>query len=384
MTEMKRRRGHNEGSIYQRASDGKWVGAVHLGWDETGRRRKVVYGKTRAEVSQKITRILHDHQKGLPVQTADKTVAAFLDEWLEDVVKPTKSAATYRAYRSNAETHIKPAIGKHRLIKLDQQHVQTMLNRLTVSSETARLVRSILRAALNQAMAWDQVSRNVAALTAPIKGERFEGYALSPDEVQRVMAAVADDSLVALYAIATSVGMRQAEILGLRWRDVDRETGTITIRHQLATNEPDRIFVELKTKSSRRTISLPPPVLDMLRRHHTRQLEQRLQSGGKWYDFDLVFSRNHGLPYHPTEVRRHWRKVKLTAGIPESVRFHDLRHSALTILASRGVPPRTLMGIAGHSTIAVTMQIYAHLDTDSVRSSIDLMSDLYTANKVSS
>jgi len=178
--------------------------------------------------------------------------------------------------------------------------------------------------------------------------------------------------------------MRQAELLGLRWRDVDRETGTITVRHQLATNEPERIFVELKTKSSRRTISLPPPVLDILRRHHIRQLEHRLQSGGKWQDHDLVFSRNHGLPYHPTEIRRHWKGVKAKAGIPEHVRFHDLRHSALTILATRGVPPRTLMGIAGHSTIAVTMQIYAHLDADNVRSSIDLMSDLYTDNKVSS
>ncbi len=142
--------------------------------------------------------------------------------------------------------------------------------------------------------------------------------------------------------------------------------------------------MELKTKSSRRTISLPPPVLEIVRRHYTRQIERRLLSGGMWRDLDLVFSAVDGRPYRPTEILVHWKGVKIKAGIPDHVRFHDLRHSALTILATRGVPPRTLMGIAGHSTIAVTMQIYAHLDADSVRSSIDLMSDLYEVNNASS
>ncbi len=104
------------------------------------------------------------------------------------------------------QDHIKPALGKHHLAKLDHQHVQAMLNRIDVSAETARLIRSILRAALHQAMAWGQVGRNVAALTKPPKGERFEGYALSPDEVRAVMIAVTGDDLEALYAIATSVG----------------------------------------------------------------------------------------------------------------------------------------------------------------------------------
>jgi len=384
MTDKKRRRGHNEGSIYQRASDGKWVGAVHLGWDSTGRKRKVVYGKTRAEVAQKIAKILNDHQKGLPVQTADTTLTAFLDDWLEQMVEPTKSQSTHSTYRSMIETHIKPAIGKHPLSKLNQQHVQAMLNKIDASPSTAKLVRSIVRAALHQAMQWDLVGRNVAALTKSPKGEQFEGYALSPDEVRRVMAAVIGDDLEALYAIATSVGMRQAELLGLRWRDVDRDLGRINVRHQLKVINRAPSFVELKTKQSRRAITMPPPVLAILRKHHTHQLERRLQAGGEWQDHDLVFSFTNGRPYRPDEIRKHWRVVKATAGIPAPVRFHDLRHSALTILATRGVAPRTLMGIAGHSTIAVTMQIYAHLDADSVRTSIDLMSDLYEVNNVSS
>jgi integrase len=370
------RRGHNEGAIYQR-SDGRWVGAVHLGWEGGKRRRKVVYGKTRAEVSQKVTRLLAEREKGSPIQTADKSVAAFLDEWLAQVVKPTRAANTYTSYRTAVETHIKPAIGKHQLSKLTQQHVQGMLNTLTVSPATVGLVRSILRAALNQALRWDLVSRNVAALATPPKKERFEGYALSPDQIRALMAAVAGEDLEALYAIASSVGLRQAELLGLRWRDVDRDTGTVTVRYQLQRGAGAPTFVELKTRSSRRTITLPSSVQSILRAHYRRQLERRLQAGGAWRDNDLVFCDAHGNHLHPEEVRRHWIAAKERAGIPEHVRFHDLRHSALTILASRGVPLRTLMGIAGHSTIAVTMQIYAHLDADSVRESIELMSDLY-------
>jgi len=375
------RRGHNEGSIYQRA-DGRWVGAVHLGWDPTGRKRKVVYGRTRAEVSLKITRLLADRQRGLPIQTSDKLVSVFLNEWLEDVVRKGRSASTYTTYRSMIETHIKPAIGKHHLSKLTQQHIQAMLNNLAVSASTARLVRSIVRAALRQAMEWDLVGRNVAALTKSPKGEQFEGYALSPDEVRNVMATVSGDDLEALYAIATSVGLRQAELLGLRWGNIDREAGTVTVRHQLKIVDGEPTFAELKTKSSRRTITLAPSVLAILRNHYRRQLECRLRADG-WQDHQIVFSFANGRPLRPDEIRKHWKVVKERAGIPAHVRFHDLRHSALTIMASRGVPPGTLKHIAGHATIATTMQVYTHPDAENMRTATGLMGDLYEAKNMS-
>ncbi len=173
-----------------------------------------------------------------------------------------------------------------------------MLNRLDVSASIAWHIRAILGAARHQADAWNQVSRNVAALTKPPRSERFEGTPISPDDVRSLMAAVAGDDLEALYAIATSVGMRQGELLGLRWRDVDGETDTVNVRYQLAVHDPSTMLAELKTKSSRRTIS--PPVLDIVRRHHTRQLERRLQSGGAWHDHDIVFCRDYGLPITPT------------------------------------------------------------------------------------
>jgi integrase len=377
------RRGHNEGSIYQRA-DGRWVGAVHLGWDATGRKRKVVYGKTRAEVNQKITRIRADHQKGLPIQTAGTTVAAFLQEWIDVVVRPNRTQGTTKQYQSMINTHLLDTIGKHKLEKLTQQHVQAMLNaKLAAGTSPAmvRQIRAVLRAALNQAMRWDLVGRNVAALTTPPKVERFEGYALSPDEVRAIMVQVQGDTLEPLYAIATSVGLRMAELLGLRWNDIDLDTCLIHVRRQLRVIDGTPILMDLKSRNSRRTVPLVGPVATIVRAHRKRQIAQRLEAGVPWSEDGHVFAWADGRPISDSHVRDHWHALRKPAGIPDHVRFHDLRHSALTILATRGTAPRTLMGIAGHSTIATTMGIYAHLDADDVRAAVDLMENLYSAEQ---
>jgi len=378
------RRGHNEGSIYQRASDGKWVGSVDLGWETGKRRRKVVYGKDRAEVSRKVSQLLHQHQRGMPIQTASKTVKVFLTEWLEQVVNPSKSYGTLRAYSIIVTKHLVPAIGKHPIEKLTQQHVQAMLNAKQVeglSLATVRQIRVVLRIALNQAMRWDLVGRNVAALTTPPGGERFEGYGVSTDEVRAIMTAVQGDDLEALYAIATSVGLRMAELLGLRWMDVDMDNGNIQVRRQLKVIDGTPQLVELKTKSSRRTVPLAPPVLRLLRTHRKAQIAQRLEHGVPWSESGFVFAYQDGRPISDSSLRNHWFTIRKAASLPDCVRFHDLRHGALTIMAARGTAPRTLMGIAGHSQIATTMQVYAHLDTESVRAATSLMSDLYEAEK---
>ncbi len=121
------RRGHNEGSIYQRA-DGRWVGAVHLGWEGGKRRRKVVYGKTRADVSQKINRLLSEQHKGLPIATSSPTVAKVLDDWMDQVIVPNRTPGTAAAYRSVVSVHLQPTIGRHKIDKLTQQHVQALMN----------------------------------------------------------------------------------------------------------------------------------------------------------------------------------------------------------------------------------------------------------------
>jgi integrase len=375
------RRGHNEGSIYQRASDGKWVGSVNLGWEGGTRRRKVVYGKTRTEVSQKVTRLLSDQGRGLPIQSAETTVAAFLETWMQEIVIPSRTQGTAKFYQSMINRHLVPALGKHKLTSLSQQHIQTMMNRMQsegLSPALARQARSVLRAALNQAMRWDLVSRNVAALTSPPKVDRFEGYAVSADQVRAIMAAVEpDDRLRPLYAIATSIGLRKGELLGLCWVDVDLGSALLHVRNQLKIIDGQPALTRLKTASSRRDVPLAPAVVHLLRQHRRREIAVALEHGRQWDEAGYVFAWPDGSPVSISYLDKHWYKVRRRAGLPSNVRFHDLRHGALTMLASRGTSPRSLMGIAGHSQIATTMQIYTHVDAENVRSAVDLMDDLF-------
>jgi integrase len=332
-------------------------------------------------VNQKIIRLKADQERGLPIQTSSTTVAAFLDQWMADVVVPTRTPGTAKQYQSIIGAHLKDAIGSHRLERLTQRHVQTMLNaKLAAGMSAAQVgqIRAVLRAALNQAMRWDLVGRNVAALTTPPKAERFEGYAVSADEVRAIMAAAQDDDLEALYAIATSVGLRMGELLGLRWNDVDLEHGTIQVRKQLQSIAGALTLVDLKSRSSRRSIALAGGVAAIVRRHRKRQIATQLGAGTRWSENGYVFAWPSGKPISDSYVREQWYEIRAAAGLPDHVRFHDLRHGAFTLLAARGTAPRTLMGIAGHATIATTMQIYAHLDAEDVRASVDRMGDLYS------
>ncbi len=386
MTEKKRKRGHNEGSIYQRASDGKWVGAISLGWENGKLKRKVVYGKTRADVSLKITRLLNDHQRGLPIQTSSTTVGQFLDDWLEQVVKPSVRPRTYTSYAMVTRVHLKPAIGRHRIEKLTQQHVLEMMNQRRRDGASARSVaymRAILRQALNQAMSWDLVARNVAALVKPPPVTPYEAKALTGKEAARFLEAARGERLEALYGGAVSLGLRQSEAFGLRWQDVDLEHGRLTVRWQLQEIDGEYRFVEPKSSRSRRTVTLPAPLLNGLKQHRSRQNIERLQAGSKWKDWNLVFCTPLGTPLDGSNVRKQYKALLKRAGLPE-LRFHDLRHSAASLLAARGVSQRTVMEILGHSQISTTMNIYTHIETDTIREATDRMADLFPEEKASS
>lgn len=376
------RRGHNEGSIYQRA-DGRWVGAVHLGWDETGRKRKVVYGKTRAEVAQKVAKLVNDHQKGLPIQTADKTLGTFLDEWLEDSVKPSVRPRTYDSYKMIVNRHLKPAIGNVKLTRLTQQQIMALMRTKRsegLSERSIGYIRAVLRMALNQAMRLDLVHRNVAALVKPPTAQQYEARALDTNEALRFLQVVQGNRLEALYGVAIALGLRQSEAFGLRWQDVDLDRGLLTIRYQLRVVNRTPTFVEPKSRRSRRTVTVPPLVLAMLNRHRTMQKEERLKAGGSWHDHNLVFCTPIGTPLDASNVRKRFAAHLETAGLPR-IRFHDLRHSAASLLVARGVSQRVVMEILGHTQMSTTSNIYTHVTTDSMKDATDRMADLFEGNE---
>lgn len=353
-----KRRGHNEGSIRKRP-DGKWEARLSL----PNGKRKSLYGKTRREVQDKLKSAQRDLDNGLNLAGAQQTVGQFLDHWLEDVVRPSVRPRTHHSYALLVRLHLKPELGHIQLTKLTPQHVQAMMSRKTaagLSPRTVQYIRAVLRRALGQAMKWSLVGRNVATLVDPPRSVRKPVEPLTAEQARHFLNHAKDDRLGPLFHIAITTGLRQGELFGLRWDDVDLEVGTLTVRHALQRMDGKLQLVEPKTTLSRRTINLPASAVAVLRTRRIRQLEERLLAGSQWSDWGLVFTSSIGTPLEPSNVCKRLHLLLGAAGLPRQ-RFHDLRHCAASLLFAGGVAPRTIMGIMGHSQISLTMNTYAHL-----------------------
>lgn len=387
---MAKRRGHGEGSIYQRESDGLWVGALNLGWENGKRKRKYVYGKTQADVREQLARFTNDRDRGLTVPTERMTVADYLQRWLRDSVEGRTAPGTYGSYERIIRNHIVPTIGHKPLAKLTAQDVNAMIRereRSGLSPGTVRQALVVLRMALKQALLWDLIPRNVAVLVAPPKRKPYQAVAFDAGQIERFLAAAADHRLYALFAVAVVLGPRHGEILGLKWPDVELDAGQLHIRRALARVGKGFELRDPKTEGSKRTIALPAMIVDALRVHRTAQLQERLLAGGRWQDHDLVFCSSIGTPVDDRLLRREFRAVLEEAGLP-LVRFHDLRHSAITTMVQRGVPPHVVSRIVGHTTITMTLGTYAKVVGSTLRDAADVLDRVYgsptAANKVSS
>jgi integrase len=371
------RRGHNEGSISKR-KDGRWEGRISLGYEGGARKRKVFYGKTRRDVQQQLTKALRDHQQGLPVAPERQTVATFLTTWLETAAKPKLRPRTYDSYRQTITKHLIPALGRTILQKLSPQQVQRYLNEKLATGLSARTVQyhhAILRSALNQAVKWDLVPRNVAKLVDVPRAEQHDFRYFTTEEARRFLRVVRTERLEALFTVAVSLGLRQGEALGLRWEDVDLEHGSLRVRMQLQRIDGKLTLVATKTAKSRRTIPLPGFALDAMRRHRTKQLEERLAAGEQWQEHGLVFTTTIGTPIDARNLNRWFQQILTRAELPR-IRFHDLRHTAATLLLVQGLSPRVIMETLGHSQISLTMNTYAHMMPAMQREAADQMHEL--------
>lgn len=378
------KRGHGEGGIYQRKSDGLWVASVSVGHALTSdgapqRKRKVIYGKTRKDVSEKLKAILRDQQQGLPVDVGRQTVAAFLNHWLTDEAQPSVRPKTYQSYAQIVRLHLIPTLGHVQLSQLVPQHVQAMMNdklRAGLAPRTVQYLRAVLRRALGQALKWGLVARNVATLVEPPRSVHHEMRFLSPAQARVLLDTAKGDRLEALYAVALALGLRQGETLGLRWHDVDLEAGTLTVRAALQRLGGVLKLVEPKTDSSRRTLSLPPSIAAALTAHKDRQGFERAKAGAAWIDLGLVFCTPKGTPVDARNLTRRFKALLEIAGLPD-MRWHDLRHSCASLLLAQRVPYRVVMETLGHSQISLTMR-YSHLVPELRREAADSMERVLT------
>lgn len=376
------KRGNGEGTIFQRKSDGRYVASLTVETDTGKRARKYVYGHTRGEVASALTKLLKDSQLGMPVQDDRVTVGRFLDDWLQSSVRPSRRPSTYAGYENLVRNHIRPFLGHVRLSRLTPQQVEKMQASMIASGSaprTAQYARSVLRAALGRAVAWGYVGRNVAALASPPTVRRKEISPLTPEQVQTFLRGVQGDRLEALYVTAFTLGLRQGELLGLSWDDVNLSTGTVRVRKALTRAKgPDR-FGEPKSASSKRTLQLPEMTLSALRAHRVRQAEERLAAGSDWQDLDLVFTTRFGTPLEGNNVRHYYQRHLVRLGLPRQ-RFHDIRHSCATLLLSLGVPTRVVMEIMGHSQISLTVNTYQHVIPELQRDAASRIDGLLAAN----
>jgi integrase len=378
---MSKKRGNGEGSISRRKAGG-WMAqyAVHT---TEGRKRKTIYGKTRAEVAKKLSKALSDREGGLVFDAGNLTVEEYLDRWLRDSVKGTVKEITYANYSYITHIHISPALGHVKLKSLTPAHVRGFYGEkacTNLSAATVKKMHVVLRKALSQAVSDELIPRNAADSVKPPRasapGEEIRP--LNLEECSAFLEASRGERFEALYVLAVHCGLREGELLALRWEDVDLEATkpALLVRRTITRGEGGRGYVMGRsTKSGKgRRVRLTRQALAALKDHRKRQLEERMRLAGLWRDQDLVFPNEIGSLLNPSNLRnRSFKRIKTRSGVREDLRFHDLRHTCATLLLREGVNAKVVSEMLGHASITITLNTYSHVLPDMQDSAADAM-----------
>lgn len=344
------------GSIYRR-KDGRWVAQVeHHG------ARRYVYGRTPAEVRDRL------RTGGSPSPSRTPTVAAFLEEWLAMMAPPRLGVRTHEGYAAIVVGAIVPTLGDIPLDRLGRQDVETAVSAWSRGRHPRTVAHYLacLRAALGRAVEWGLIPTNPATrIPLPrIPGSRAAAF--SVDDERRLLAAVAGDPLEPHILAALRTGLRQGELLGLRWEDWDEKRHELVVRHTLQRSHGGHFdLAEPKTSASRRTVPVGPELAGVLADLRKVQMAR----SGK-VDQGLIFATPAGSPLPNDRVSRRFSVLVAEAGCAP-LTFHAMRHTFATRLLERGVRIDVVMRLLGHSTITTTVNIYGHVTEDAKRAAID-------------
>jgi integrase len=369
------KRGNNEGTITKR-KDGRWEARISL----PDGKRKCFYGKTHQDVARRLSEAHHEVESGLPLLNERQTLGQYLETWLE-TVKSQIRPSSWRRYSDLVRVHPIPALGKTVLSKLTAQQVQLFYTRKVnsgLSPTTVHHIHGMLHRALKDALRLGLVQRNVTEMVNAPRREHHEMATLSEEQSRQLLDAVAGDRFEALYVLALTTGMRQGELLALRWQDVDLEGATLQVRINVQEAGGKYILAEPKTSYSRRRIALSQLAVAAVRAHRIEQNKERLALGAVWdTSLDLVFPNAIGGVMIPDNLaKRSFKRYLAKAGLPP-IRFHDLRHTAATLLLSRGINPKVLCEMLGHANISITLRVYAHVTPHMQQGAADVMDGLF-------
>src|SRR3712207_6400692 len=274
----------------------------------TGPKRKTLYGKTRREVDEKLTKAKADRDGGLIFDADNLKLGEYLGRWLADSIRDTVRPTTFERYEQMVRLHIRPMLGKVKLKNLTSAHVRGLYRHKLDSGLSPRTVQYLhvtLHKALKQAITDGLIPRNATEAVKPPQVRREEMRPLTAEQVKVLFEAAKGDRLEALYILAVATGLRQGELLGLRWDDIDLEVGTLQVRRTLTTAKGGPVLSAPKTKGSRRTVRLSQMALEALRSHLERQLEEIDQAGGLWRENGLIFPSESGSPLSRQHVTSH-------------------------------------------------------------------------------
>lgn len=364
---MAARRQHGEGSIYQRARDGRWVAELDLGYVNGRRMRKLFTGRTRRDVADRLKAAQRDLDDGRTPSMGKERLGVYLDRWLRDVVDPSElSSATKSFYRTHVERHIVPALGDLLLLKVKPEDVHRLITQSRakgLSDRSVQAVHATLRVAMRQAERWDLIRfdpTSRVSVQAP-RRNLDKVHAVPRGTIVKLLEAARKERLGAMIFLLPMLGLRKGELLAMRWSRVDLDAGTLLIDSSVhRVKGVGMEFTSTKTHASVRTVRIPTQCVDLLRQRKRSQASERLVAGPLWTDLDLVFSRPDGHILDSNVPNTVLHRLCDEIGVPRE-RVHNLRHSAATAAAEVAYGDLGVVkNMLGHSSIAVTVNLYRH------------------------
>ena len=346
---------------------GSYTIVLSMGIDpSTGKHKQqwISVNGAKKDAEKRLSELLYQHDKGVTINPAKTTLGEYLKKWLDEYARHHLSPRGFERYQGIIHKYLIPELGRIKLIQLKPEHIQKhytdKLNK-GLSTGTVRYHHAVIHIALQTAVKWGLVNRNVADAVDPPRKRRSEMQTWDEHEINRFLAAAKGNPYYPLFCTALCTGMRRSELLGLRWQDIDFIYSKIYVKcglHQ--KSDGTYVFTETKSEKSRRAIDIYGFIFRVLKEHKERQESNSLMLGRFLKEDDLVFSKLDGSPLRPNTVTRAWSMLAKRCGL-KAIRLHDARHTHASLMLKQGVHPKIVQERLGHASIQMTLDTYSHV-----------------------
>ena len=351
-----------KGSVRKEGSS--WYYVVTLGKKPNGKpnQKKKRGFKTKREANQALNEIIAQYNKGVYIEPSKMVYSEFLIQWLEDKQRSVQQS-TYESYVILVKKHISPLLGHIVLSEMKPLTIQNFYNYLFnekgLSGSSIQKIHTLIKDSLKKAVKWELIHKNPADAVDRPKSEKHEVEVWNVEEINQFLKFAESDPLYIAFHIAISTGMRQGEILGVRWQDIDFKKNVLMVRQTLS-HDGKQLKPGTKSRAGLRTISLPTETVIKLKKHHKKVIKERLLAGDIYKDNDLVVCTGLGTPINPSNLARSYQRLIAKSQV-KLIRFHDLRHTHATILLLQNVNPKIVSERLGHADVRITLDTYSHL-----------------------